>query len=252
MHEIIVASIHGGRADDVEKVQIAQMVRISIVHKASPTPRPTPRPTPKPLPLVTPHPVVAVVSTPAPAAPKAKAGLAKSIAKTRYHSKRIVQHVNVSPKHLQGPGLGAAGSGRGKLGVTGTGTGQGGAGNGTGTGGNGNGNYAGAGEPCGFVEFVNINGAQFDKSTGGFHHDIRMTVHLGGGGLQGIVLDYRWYYPSEAADPWSDQNIKNQDFPTNFQFPPADKRGAEPPVVQYVISHSTPEGLTTLKDCRGT
>ncbi len=105
-------------------------------------------------------------------------------------------------------------------------------------------------EPCGFVAFTNTN-AQYDKSTGGFYRDIRMEVHLGGGRVQGIVLDWRWYYPSEAADPWSDQNLPNQDFPVRFQFPPADKRPNEPSVVQYVMSHSTPEGLTTLKDCPG-
>lgn len=241
--------MHSSRSDEAEKVQVAQMVRISIEHRVKPTPRPKPIHI-KPVVIATPqHVVVTRTPHPAPAAPKAKAGLAKSIAHTKYH--KAVAHVPILVKHAQGAGLGAHGGGRGVTGTHGTGTGSGGAGHGTGSGGTGNGTggYAASDEPCGFVEFTNINTPKY--SNGAFYQDIRMTVHYGGGTTESYNLDYPFYYPSEASFPWSDQNIKNVDYPVNFQFPPASKRASEPPIVQYVMNHSTPDGVTTLKDCKG-
>lgn len=219
------------------------MVRITIQHKPKPTPKPTPTPRPKakPITITKPNPIRA---TPHPAtpAPAARAGLAKSMPKTRYHAKRAVQHIAVAAHNGAGAGTGTHGTGRGSVGTTGNGTSTGGIGRGTG-------GYAAGDEPCGFVEFTNINTPKY--SNGAFYQDIRMTVHYGDGTTQAYNLDYQFYYPSEAAFPWSDQNIKNQDYPVNFQFPPADKRASEPPVVQYVMRHSTPDGVTTLKDCKG-
>ena len=251
LHEIVAAIIpHGANTDALEKVQVSQLVRISVEHRATPTPKPPPTPRPVPRIISTPHPVIANVNNPAAAAPKAKAGLAKSIAHTHYH-RPVVEHILIPKIHKAGAGLGSRGIGRGVVGTRGNGTGAGGQGNGTGSGGQGNGTggYAAADEPCGFVEFVNIQTPRSDH--GAFYQNIRMVVHYGNGTTQGYELDYPFYYPSEAAFPWSDQNIKNQDFPVAFQFPPADKRATEPPVVQYVMQHSTPAGLTTLKDCKG-
>jgi hypothetical protein len=76
-----------------------------------------------------------------------------------------------------------------------------------------------------------------------------MAVHFSDGSSQSMMLDYPWYYSSEAANPWSDQNLKDPSFPTRFQPPPPSKLAAEPPLVQYVISHSTPDGMTLLHDC---
>ena len=247
----------GGRSDDVEKVQVAQMVRISIQHRATPTPKPTPRPTPKPIVhivpkvLITPRHIVVPVSTPAPAAPKRAAhatGRARNIAHTKHHLKTI-SFVPTTTKITGGAGALKTGAGRGANG-TGTGTGAGGAGNGTGAGGNGNGTggKASGDEPCGFVEFTNINTPHYDKGTGGFYQDIRLTVHYGDRTTQSYNLDYPFYYPSEAAFPWSSQNKSNPDFPVLFQNPPADKLPNEPPIVVYVMHHSV-NGLTTLKDC---
>ncbi|MDQ6930956.1 MAG: hypothetical protein M3126_09855 [Candidatus Eremiobacteraeota bacterium] len=249
LHLIFSGISTGSRTDEPEKIQVAQLVRISVAHRPKPTPKPTPRPTPKPIIIIAPRKLVIVPRTPAPAAPAAKTGLAKSIAHTRHHS-RHVSHIAVAPKPKNGAGLGASGTGRGKIGLTGNGTGSGGEGNGPGTGGNGTG-VAGGAEPCGFVEFININGAGYDRSTGGFHQDILMRVHYGNKTSQDYRLDWQFYYPSEAAFPWSDQNIKNPDFPVMFQFPPADKRSGEPDIVQYVIQHSTTDGFTKLKDCPG-
>jgi hypothetical protein len=133
-------------------------------------------------------------------------------------------------------------------GVVQSGNGAGRSGNGAGTEGNGTG-LASVSEPCGFVTFSDPHGSQFDAQTRGFWVDIRMSVHFADGSSQSLILDYPWYYPSEAANPWSNQNLKDPNFPTRFQPPPAGKLADEPPLVHYVLSHSTPEGLTLLRDC---
>jgi hypothetical protein len=123
-----------------------------------------------------------------------------------------------------------------------------GSGNGSGTQGNGSGS-ASANAPCGFVVFSDPHGSQFDPRTRGFWVDIRMSVHFADGSSQSTVLDYPWYYADESANPWSDQNLRDPSFPTRFQSPPPNKIAGEPPLVQYVVTHSTPDGLTLLKDC---
>jgi hypothetical protein len=131
----------------------------------------------------------------------------------------------------------------------GSGAGTNGAGsNGAGTNGSGSGPATGA-EPCGFVEFSDPHGSAFDARTRGFYVDIRMHVHFADGTSQSLVLDYPWYYPSEAANPWSDQNLRDPSFPTRFQPPPQSKLGNEPQLLRYVIDHSTADGLTLLRDC---
>lgn len=121
-------------------------------------------------------------------------------------------------------------------------------GNGAGSQGNGTGAASGD-EPCGFVEFSDPHGSQFDRQTGGFWVDIRLSVHFGDGTSQSVLLDYPWYYASEAVNPWSDQNLRNPNFPTRFQPPPSAKALQEPELVKYVVQHSTPDGMTLLKDC---
>ncbi|MGB6519875.1 MAG: hypothetical protein WBE79_15375 [Candidatus Cybelea sp.] len=124
---------------------------------------------------------------------------------------------------------------------------------GAGTGARGRGNGAiNADEPCGFVTFSNPHGSHYDPSTHGFWVDIRMAVHFSNGSSQSLMLDYPWYYSNEAANPWSDQNLKDPSFPTRFQAPPSGKTPGEPPLVQYVIAHSTPDGMTLLHDCPDT
>ncbi len=76
-----------------------------------------------------------------------------------------------------------------------------------------------------------------------------MSVHFAGGTSQSIVLDYPWYYASETANPWSDQNLKDPYFATRFQRPPPDKIAGEPALVKYVMDRSTADGMTLLRDC---
>ena len=99
------------------------------------------------------------------------------------------------------------------------------------------------------VTFSDPHGSQYDPRTRGFWVDIRMSVHFAGGSSQSMILDYPWYYPSEAANPWSDQNVRDPNFPARFQTPPPEKLAAEPALVQYVAAHSTADGMTLLHDC---
>jgi hypothetical protein len=123
-----------------------------------------------------------------------------------------------------------------------------GSGNGQGSQGNGN-DAASATEPCGFVTFSDPHGSQYDARTRGFNVDIRMSVHFADGSSQSLILDYPWYYASEAVNPWSAQNLRESDFPTRFQPPPPGKIDEEPALVRYVADHSTADGMTLLKDC---
>jgi hypothetical protein len=106
-------------------------------------------------------------------------------------------------------------------------------------------------EPCGFVEFSDPHGSSYDRNTGGFYVDVRMSVHFADGSQQSVILDYPWYYASENANPWSAQNVKDPNFPTRFQAPPTAKLSEEPALVQYVAQHSTADGMTLLRDCQG-
>ncbi|HTU82798.1 MAG TPA: hypothetical protein VMF61_11750 [Candidatus Acidoferrales bacterium] len=141
-----------------------------------------------------------------------------------------------------GRGAGAGnGAGAGSVGNGGTGTGAGDTGNG-------NGAAAGT-QPCGFVEFSDPHGSKYDARTGGFWVDIRLTVHFPDGHSESQLLDYPFYYASEALNPWSDRNRSNPAFPTLFQTPPPQDAASEPPLVQYVMAHTTRDGYTLLKDC---
>jgi hypothetical protein len=119
-----------------------------------------------------------------------------------------------------------------------------------GAGGNGvSGSGAGGSEPCGYVEFSNPHGSRYDPQTRGFWVDIQMSVRFPDGRSDSVLLDYPWFYRSEAANPWSDRNLHDPNFPTTFQPPPPDKRANEPAIVQYVIAHTSAGGYTLLKDC---
>lgn len=106
----------------------------------------------------------------------------------------------------------------------------------------------GSAEPCGFVEFTSRN-AVFQKD-GSISRTVRMIVYLGPDRTRSNVdLDYPFTYPNAAADPWSAQNLRDPYFPMFFQPPPTEKRAGEPPIVQFVMTHSNLKGLTTLRNC---
>jgi hypothetical protein len=204
-----------------EIVTRAQIVRVAIRPVATPTPRPV---------------RVAERVHPVAAAPAPRRAAAR-----RAPPRRIVKLALSQGR----PIWDAAGGGNGHAIVASAGTGT-------------NASAGAAGDatapasdtrPCGFVTFSDPHGSQYDSGTHGFWVDIRMAVRFSDGSTQSMILDYPWYYPNEAANPWSDANLHDPNFPTRFQKPPLEKAAGEPPLVQYVVTHSTADGLTLLRDC---
>lgn len=220
----------------VETLEPVTLARIQP--RTTPTPQVTPTPTPSartnlpiaPVPVAATAPPAPRSLASAPAAPKT--GALRPFVRSLAHSRPVWK----APAGGQGAGSGSR---------TGEG-GDRGSSSGGGTGGNGTG---GGTQPCGFVTFSDPDGSRYDTSTGGFYVDISMTVHFSNGGTSSVTLDYPWYYPSESANPWSNRNRDNPNFPTTFQQPPLEKRDAEPPLVRYVIAHTSTDGYTLLKDC---
>lgn len=248
IHELM-AGVFPGRRQVIpppkETITIAKMVRIE--HRPSPTPRPTPRPTPKPTPVPVVHtkviaethvkPRVINPGSPSQHQKIKRIASARPQVHTQYHSKPATIHVPTG-----GHGAGTSRTAKaetGGIGPGGTGTGE----SGTGTG---SGGAPEAHEPCGYVEFEPSESPITDKNTGRIWEHIAMTVHFPDGTKQDVELNYTWYYPSRADDPFMPGN---DNVPATFQFPPADQREGEPPLVQYVITHTTQDGFTTLRDC---
>jgi len=244
LHGVVASFLHPPRAAPSEKEIVVTHV-VTIEHRPRPTPPPAPKPTPQPVHprhLAVIAPTHVAVATPGSAAPHhhiARKAQAAPRVRTQHHSKPNPVHIVMGG---QGAGAGTGKAPVGGAGPGGEGTGQGGTGSGTGA--------AASDEPCGYVEFVDIGGlSEYDKRTGGFSVSIRMIVHFPDGHTEDVVLDYPWHYPDEAANPWSQQNVGNPNFLVPFQWPPPAKAPTEPPLVQFVMQHTTKEGYTKLKDC---
>ncbi len=227
----------------VETITIAKMIRIE--HRATPTPAPTPRPTPKPVVhtkvVAETHVRPAIVNpgNPSQHARIKRVASARPLVRTRFHSKPADIHV---PMGGQGAGTSkAAKVETGGLGTTGAGTGQ--SGNANGTGGAPEGQ-----EPCGYVEFQPTQQPTIDSSTGRIWEHVSATVHFPDGSAQNVILDYPWYFPNRASDPFFPEN---SNLPALFQQPPVNQRASEPAVVQYIMTHSDAQGFTKLRDCPG-
>jgi hypothetical protein len=101
-------------------------------------------------------------------------------------------------------------------------------------------------QPCGAVDFVSARVSQ-DPATGLYlRNDIVIVVHFPDGHSESAKLDYPWHYRDPNFDPF-----KHADAPMWFQFPPQALRLSEPPLVQYVMAHSSIEGSTNLNECPG-
>ena len=225
-----------------EKVEQFTVARIEHRPTPTPSPKPTPKPTPKPQVLAHAKIVTTVQPTVVPKTTSGKSSHKEAIKRAgaarpkppKSHAKPIWD----IPMGAQGAGAGKR-SGAGSLGSGGQGTGAGNAGTGE-----------GAGEaPCGSVYFQSVDNQppHFDRDSGFYIYDkIRMSVHMADGSVQDIVLDYPWRYKNEAGDPFIQGH---SDVPMIFEFPPKEMRAAEPPLVQYVMTHTTREGFTELNDC---
>jgi hypothetical protein len=219
-----------------EVITIAKITRIE--HRATPKPKPTPQPIVHTKVIAETHVKPHTINPGNPSQQQHIKRIAQAAptVHTRYHSKPVV-HV---PTGAQGAGTSKKAKAlNGGIGTGGTGTGE--SGTGTGTGG-----APAAHEPCGYVDFQPTDNPIVDKSTGRIWEKIEMKVHFPDGSEQSVDLDYLWYYPSRTADPFMPEN---SNIPTTFQSPPPDKRDNEPPLVQYVIDHSSAEGYTKLREC---
>ncbi|HKU80711.1 MAG TPA: hypothetical protein VJP76_00975 [Candidatus Tumulicola sp.] len=223
-----------------------EIVSHVTIARIEPRPSPTPSPSPRPARTIAP---VRVVTAPQPTVvPHTTTGKAARVrAAARIAAARPKPPIVTARKPLVSLPVGGAGAGAGNR--TGAGSpAHGTGGSGAGTEGTGNGAASGS-EPCGYVEFSDPDGSRYDPQTHGFWVDIGMSVHFADGRVAMLQLDYPWYYPSEAANPWSDQNLHDPNFITTFQFPPAGRRAAEPALVQYVMAHTSADGYTRLRDC---
>jgi hypothetical protein len=226
LHAIVASVFREQRPHSAPQQVVVQQVSVTRV---TPTPRPKP----------TPHPTRAPIALRSPGEPARKdVEHRPGAARPKPPPFSPVKPIVAVPVGAQAAGSGNN-AGAGSRGTSNSGGGAGGSGNGTATG----------AQPCGFVEFADPHGSQYDATTGGYWVDVQMTVHFPDRHTESLLLDYAWYYPNAAANPWSSQNLDDPNFPTKFQPPPPAKRAGEGPLVQYVIAHSTPDGRTLLKDC---
>lgn len=221
-----------------ETITIAKLTRIEHRPKPTPKPKPTPPPIVHVKKIAETHVKPRIVNPGNPSQQQHIKRIAQAapVVRTRFHSKPV-QHVVMG---AQGTGTSKRAKAlNGGIGTGGNGTGE--SGNGTGSGG-----AAAAHEPCGYVEFEPSDNPIVDKSTGRIWEKIALKVHFPDGSDQSVDLDYPWYYPSKDADPFMPEN---KNVPATFEFPPANQRENEPPLVQYVIQHTDDQGYTKLRDC---
>jgi hypothetical protein len=234
LHEIAAGLVPRDLADSPSRVEIvtrAQVVRVTL--RATPSPAPAPTAIAPPQRVASPRRSTAARTE----GRHGGHGLPRAIASAQPPARLAA---DAKPVWDVPSGRAASGASLAETGAA--------AGTGTGSGTSGSGAASGD-EPCGFVVFSDPHGSHYDPRTRGFWVDIRMSVHFADGSSQSMILDYPWYYASEAANPWSDQNLRDPNFPMRFQAPPPEKAAAEPELVRYVIDHSTAEGMTLLKDC---
>jgi hypothetical protein len=243
VHEVFaglvpVAPHEVAQRESISSVQIARVER-----RALPTPTPSPPPPPR---VVSHAHVIAPVETHVVRHTVSGVSAHKEVLH-RAGAARPKPPVVSHAKPIWDIPVGAQGAGAGNKSDAGS---LGNGGKGTGVGANGNGSGAAAGnEPCGFVDFTSIHGSQYDRLTHRYWVDIRVSVHFADGHSESAVLDYPWWYPNAAVNPFSEQNLSNNELTASFQFPPSDKRASEPPLVQYVMAHTDANGVTLLKDC---
>ncbi len=241
-HEVLAGLIPASSDRSPAVRESLSDVRILTVRRlATPAPRPIPTPVER---LVFTHALRAVPAR------EGASGAPSAHRRIALHPVRLAVHRAAFAAHFETkPVWDTASTGTGSQSGTASANGSG---NGSGAGAQGAGAAAvKTNEPCGFVTFSDPHGSQYDSRTRGFYVNIRMSVHFADGSNQSLILDYPWYYASEAENPWSDRNLKDPAFPTRFQAPPAAKIPGEPQLVRYVMAHSTSEGMTLLADCPG-
>jgi hypothetical protein len=223
---------------------------IVTIEQRSPTPRPTATPTPPAVVRVPPH------ATPAPR---------PQVAAPRLAGPREPRHGGSPARHLKpvpsvyaelthsdlGHAAGVAGTGTGSgAGAAPDGGGDAGTGTSAGTGGNGTGNVN-ANTPCGAVSFYSHDAPRVDHGT--MYERVTASVSFPDGHHESAVFPYEWVYPNgEQTDPWSGTNLRlhPNDFPIPAQTPaPGTDLSDYPPLIQYILTHTNPNGNTRLAPC---
>jgi hypothetical protein len=121
------------------------------------------------------------------------------------------------------------------------------AGSGTAASGSGSGGAPAGEQPCGAVDFVSTRAAVRDPASGLYvRNGIVVVVHFPDGHTEDAKLDWPWHYRDPNFDPFHQAPGA---VPMLFQFPPPEMRASEPPLVQYIMAHSTSEGGTELDAC---
>ncbi|BDE07547.1 hypothetical protein WPS_28230 [Vulcanimicrobium alpinum] len=251
LHEIALSLVHGPtRPRDDESN--APATRIAI-ETPKPTPRPTPTPKPPPKPTIPPTPPPHITPPPrATVAPIQVAGRAKGT--PARHRGGGAHHAIAKAAHGKHADPNASGSGTGSSHGTGSGNapgvGGGLGGNGAGTGGNGNG-AVNANAPCGFVDFEPFAAPTYRDGTA--YEPIRAMVTFPDGHTETERFPYKWVYPNgEQNDPWSDTNLRRPPKEIPMQLPPpGTDTSSFPPVLQYILQHTTSDGYTNLQPCPG-
>lgn len=208
-------------ATQTRETVAARVTILREVRRAVPTPTPVPLRTPVPVKRVAPTQHQAAVIAPSASHRSPKAVPHHLAPVTHARSNRPIWDV-AGGQTGNGPGTGVSGAGQG-------------------------GDRA-AQQPCGAVDFDSAPVFTRDPQTGLYvYNDIKMSVHFPDGTTQTIRLDWPWHYKNPQMDPF-----KQPDAPLWLQFPPKAMRAQEPPLVQYVMAHTTPEGSTELGECPGT
>lgn len=236
LEEIIAAVVP---AHLTPPAQTERVVTTSVqIVRTTPTPKPTPLPVVHARKVAQTQRQATTVSPAAPSKPQHIRRVASAPSVAHVHP-----HPHLVPIKTGGHGAstsvakaltGGVGNGQTGSGVSGSGAGTGGA--------------AAAHEPCGEVDFQPTSNPIVDPATGRIWEHMEMMVHFPDGSVQSVPLDYPWYYPSREQDPFMPGNAS---VPATFQPPPPDQRANQPPLVAYVIAHSTPDGYTLLRDCPG-
>ena len=237
LHVVAAAYIPGQPHRAPTRIVAAHIARLRVL-------RPPPTPTPVPQPTLAPIAPVASQATHVIARTHSGAQAARAV--DRVAGSNLVTPpaitAPVTPAPL--PSVGGNGAGAGTQAGAGS---LGAGGNGSGAAASGSGSGANSGvTPCGYVNIIALGSVRVGSEV---QVSVELAVRISNGGTQIARLDYPFIYPGDHGDPFSPNHRNDPRYPVTFQFPPADLRAGEPPLVQYVIAHSTPTGFTVLQPC---
>ena len=210
------------------------------LERAAPTPRPTRRPTPKPTPPPILTPIVHV--TLAPVAQRAGIAALRPAGGTHAAPRAIPR---TAPARTFAVPHAAGGSGTTVAAGSGDGDGSGDA---AGSGDAGSGDSVNADAPCGAVDLIPFQNP--DRRGATLSEYVRATVTFPDRHTQTEDFPYRFVYTDPADDPWSAQNMRNDNFITRVQLPPPGQNVSRlPELIRYIIDHTRQNGTTVLQEC---